>query len=208
MDVFCIHLPHRTDRMANIQKLQRFYPSLNIHVVEGIQHERGLTGCLLSHQKIVRMAKEQGRPYVWVIEDDCKLLPGNGTVISYVKRIASYLADNPTVGIVNGCGNLGEFKIDTIRAVGDMFFMTAPQVWATHCIFYSQSCYDAFLDLDPGAIIDTETNKMKLVFTFPFLATQVTSFSDITKRDVNYENIIESRNYILHVLRERKLYKE
>ena len=208
MDVFCIHLPHRTDRMANIQKLHRLYPSLNIHVVDAIQHERGLTGCLLSHQKIVRMAKEQGRPYVWVIEDDCKLLPGNGTLVSYANKVAKYLAGNPGVGIVNGCGNLGEFKIDTIQAMGDMFFMTAPQVWATHCMFYSQSCYDGFLALDPGVIIDTETNKMNMAFTFPFLATQVTSFSDIVKKDVNYDNIVMSRNYIAHVLREKKLYKE
>lgn len=208
MDVFCIHLPHRVDRLENIKKIRQLYPCVNLHVVDGIQHERGLTGCLLSHQKIVRMAKEQGRPYVCVIEDDCKFLPGNGTLMTYLAKITAYIAANPQIGIVNGCGNLGEFTLTTMQQVGDMFFLTAPTVWATHCMVYSQSCYDAFLALDPGVIIDSETNKLNMAFTFPFIATQVASFSDITKKDVNYDNIIQSRNYVAHVLREKGLYKE
>lgn len=195
--------------MQNINKLRRFYPSFNIQIIEGIQHERGLAGCLLSHQKIVRMAKEQGRPYVWVIEDDCKFLPGNGTLLAYVAKIAEYLSANPAVGIVNGCGNLGEFKLNTVTTSGDLFFLTAPKVWATHCMFYSRSCYDDFLALDandPGIVIDNETNNLSMSFTFPFLATQVASYSDITKRDVNYENIIASGNYVAHTLRYKERY--
>lgn len=197
--------------MDNINKLRRFYPSFNIHVVDGVQHERGLAGCLLSHQKIVRMAKEQNRPYVWVIEDDCKLLPGNGTLSVYVAKIAEYLSTNPEIGIVNGCGNLDEFKLNTITPSKDLFFLTAPKVWATHCIFYSRTCYDKFLELDandPGIVIDNETNNMNMAFTFPFLATQVASFSDISKKDVNYDNIVVSRNYVAHILRKQGLYKE
>lgn len=201
MEVFCIHLPHRADRMVNIRKLERFYPSINIRIVEGVRHERGLTGCLLSHKKIVRMAKEQKRPYVWVIEDDCKFLPSNGLLASYAKSVVDYLAANPHIDIVNGCGNLYEYQIDSVVPFRDMFFLKSPKVMATHCIFYSASCYDKILALDENSCaIDEYTNLMNMSYTFPFLGFQVVSFSDIAKKDVNYDNMISSNNFVTHTL--------
>ena len=203
MDVFCIHLPHRTDRMENIKKLQRFYPSINFHIVEGVRHERGATGCALSHQKIIRMAKEQKRPYVWVIEDDCKLLHANGVLLTYVNEIVKFIAANPNVGIVNGCGNLDPYQIDSVKPAGGMFFLKSPRVLTAHCIFYTAACYDAFLALDPsGDAIDESTNSMNMVYTFPFLATQVTSYSDISKKDADYDNISMSSRFITYTLKE------
>jgi len=205
MDVFCIHLPHRKDREENLKKIDRLYGSLRVTVVEGIKHENGAIGCLLSHQKILRMAKEQNRPYVWIIEDDCKFIPTNGGVLAYARIITKFLTDNPTVQVVNGCGNLADFEITSVQKIRDLFFLTAPKVFTTHCIFYSASAYDDILALDTGVPIDSAVNKMKMVFTWPFLATQVESYSDIEEKDVNYDNIIHSNNFIISKLQDNGL---
>lgn len=205
MDVFCIHLPQRTDREENLKKIDRLYPSLHLTVVEGIKHENGAIGCLLSHQKIVRMAKEQGRPYVWVIEDDCKFLPTNGAVFSYGRVIAKFLTDNPMVEVVNGCGNLAVYEISSVQKIKDLFFLTTPKVFTTHCVFYSASAYDKILAFDTSEPIDCAINKLKMVFVWPFLATQVESYSDISEKDVNYNNIGLSNDFIIKSLQENRL---
>jgi len=207
MDVFCIHLPHRKDRLMNIRKLERFYPSLNIQVIEGIRHERGLTGCMMSHQKIVRMAKEEKRPYVWVLEDDCKLLPTNGKLVDQARTIVEYLRTNPDVGVVSGCGNLSEFTIDIVKSLRDMFFLRSSRVTTSHCVFYSEAWYDKVLSLDPnhGAIDEILNEQFNLRYTYPYLATQVASFSDIKKEDTNYQNILASNTFVTYTLKEEGL---
>jgi len=85
--------------MENIKKLQKNYPSFNFILVNGIRDENGARGCLLSHQFIIRMAKQKKLPYVWVIEDDCTFLVTNGALITYARDITQAIAD---VDIVNG----------------------------------------------------------------------------------------------------------
>ena len=201
MDVFCIHLPHRTDRMENIKKLRKNYSSLNIQVFEGIRDENGARGCLRSHQALIRMAKEQGRPYIWVIEDDCTFTLTNGALATIARTIVSHL-NNPNVDIVNGCGNLDVYELTSIVPSNGMFFLGTPRISTTHCIFYSSSCYDKMLSLPDTTILDGPrgTNACKMAFTYPYLATQLPSFSDIEKKDVYYEHILNSAGFVKHVL--------
>lgn len=193
MDIYCIHLAHRTDRMENIKKLQRHYPSFNFIIVNGIRDENGARGCLLSHQYIIRLAKQKKLPYVWVIEDDCKFLVSNGALLTCARDIVRFI---PDVGIVNGCGNLNDSSIKVVSGSNDVTFLHSPDIGTTHCILYGESCYDKMLSYDSTHIADKITNECNMVFTYPYLATQLPSYSDIVGSDVSYDNIQASALYV------------
>jgi len=52
------------------------------------------------------------------------------------------------------------------------------------------------LSYDDTHIADVITNECKMVFTYPYLATQLPSYSDIEKKDVVYENIRASASFV------------
>ena len=187
MDAYVIHLPHRTDRMKLIQQNHKLYPCLNLKVVEAVAHEDGLYGCLLSHQKIVRMAKAAGKPYVLVLEDDCRFLLPNGQLYAHLQHMVDYLARNPHVQVLNGCANFGEPQYLTWKSEGDLTFLHAKQIATTHCILYSARSYDTLLAFSQDQVIDVNMNDMRMEFVFPFLATQAPSYSDIQKEEVEHK---------------------
>jgi hypothetical protein len=143
------------------------------------------------------MAKEQGKPYIWVIEDDCTFTLTNGALATMARTITSYL-NNRSVDIVNGCGNVGKYELTSVIPSNGMFFLTAPDLLTTHCMFYSSSCYDKMLALPDTTILDGEkgTNSCNMVFTWPFMATQLPSFSDIAEKDVDYDHITTSMKFV------------
>jgi len=198
MDVFVIHMPHRKDRMDALKRMHKLYPCLNLHVVHGIQHERGLTGCLLSHQMIVRNAKEKGQPYVIVLEDDCDFLLKNGELSKMFHAIFEFLKNHPEIQVVNGCGNMDPLVrgITSFEKSGPLTIVRSPSISTTHCILYTQAGYDAFLAFKEDCIIDYEMNSLNMVYTYPFLAKQLPCYSDIEKKIVNYDNILASEAYV------------
>jgi hypothetical protein len=187
--------------MENIKHLQKNYPSLTIRIFEGILDENGARGCLRSHQALIRMAKEQKRPYIWVIEDDCRFTLTNGALATHARTIISHLGSSK-VDIVNGCGNLGEYVINSVVPASGIFFLKSPVLTTTHCMFYSSACYDRMLALPDTTILDGSkgTNSCNMVYTFPFLGTQIPSFSDIEEKDVYYDQILNSMGFVKHVL--------
>jgi len=197
MDIFCIHLPHRKDRMENIKRLQKNYPSFNIIVVNGIRDDNGARGCLLSHQFIIRTAKQRNLPYVWVIEDDCQFIVSNGVLATYARDIVRFVHN---VGIVNGCGNLNDPDVSIVAKSDGMTYLRSPSIGTTHCVIYGVSCYDKMLSYDDTHIADVITNECNMVFTYPYLAIQLPSYSDIEKKDVVYDNITRSMNHVRSVV--------
>ena len=199
LDIYCIHLPFREDRLEHIQRIQKNYPNLNIHIIDGVYDiENGARGCLLSHKKIVQFAKENDLPYIFVIEDDCEFLLPNTILIHTIADMISYI---PNVDIINGCGNLIEFKIDNVVSHGNTYFLKSPDVRTTHCILYGKSSYDTFLSFPDTSITDVQINTTNLVYTYPYLAKQLSSYSDITKENVEYTNIQKSNIFVKNYLK-------
>ena len=195
-DAYCIHLAHRTDRKLHMDDIALRYPSLRIHYVDGVYNSDGATGCTLSHKKVIREAKARGDPYVLVLEDDCDFLVSDSELIAFLHTIKEYIHTHPDVEIVNGCGNLEDFTISSTTLLNDMYFLKSNPVYTTHCIVYCASVYDKFLatrsDLPPDVI----TNDFNMVFTYPYLATQLPSYSDISNKDISYSNIKESQDLV------------
>ena len=68
--IYCINLKKRIDRKKEILKHTKKL-SLNINFFEAIEHKNGALGCLLSHIKIIELAKKRNLRRIMIIEDDC-----------------------------------------------------------------------------------------------------------------------------------------
>jgi GR25 family glycosyltransferase involved in LPS biosynthesis len=200
LDLYCVHLAHRTDRMAHIKRLRTQYPSVRIHIVDAIRDTNGHRGCVLSHKKVIMTAKERNSPYVIVIEDDCDFLLPEPELISALHTSIEYLQSHPHIEIVNGCGNLPTLSAKLLDTVGDMRFLTAPTVHTTHCMIYSERAYDKLLAISEHIPIDIQTNTLSMVFTYPYLATQIPSYSNISNQDIEYTNIAKSQAFVREIL--------
>lgn len=201
IDAYCIHLPHRVDRLAHIAALQSIAPWLQVHFVDAVHvPEAGWKGCLQSHQAVVRYAKDNRLPYILVLEDDCDLLVSPSEFKTALVAAVDYLTTTPSAQIVSGCGNLVTKTADVVGSRGGVRFLTAPDVRTTHCILYSAAAYDAVLSFDPDIPIDVQQNTCSLVFTYPYLATQLPGHSDIQAASVAYTNIEASRAFVQNLL--------
>lgn len=199
-DVYCIHLVDRTDRKVHMDKITSQYPNLRVHYIDAIRHANGGIGCTLSHKKAVREAKSRGDPYVLVIEDDCDFLVTNDRLVSYLHTILEYIQSHPEVEIVNGCGNLINFTISSNNALNDMHFLQSSPVYTTHCIVYCANVYDKLLESRENVPPDVLTNDFHMVFTYPYLATQLPSYSDIQNTVVSYSNIRKSEEFVKSII--------
>lgn len=200
MDVYCIHLPHRTDRRAHMDKIALRYPSIKIHYVNGVYNTDGVIGCNLSHKKVIREAKTRGDPYVLVLEDDCDILVPDERLSVYLHTIDEFIRTHSDIEIINGCGNLPSFTVTSKIPFHDMFFLTSNQVFTTHFIVYCASSYDKILESPTNKPIDVITNELNMVFTYPYLATQLESYSDIQNTNVSYANIVKSQEFIKNLV--------
>jgi hypothetical protein len=77
-----------------------------------------------------------------------------------------------------------------------MYFLQSPKVYTAHCILYGARVYDKVLAVDPGILIDAVQSQWNMVYTYPYLATQIPSYSDLQKADVDYDNIRRSRSFV------------
>lgn len=201
--VHCIHLPERTDRYENIKHIRKAYPFLDVRVVDAIRHETGWIGCLRSHKKIVQSAKDAGKPYVIVIEDDCDFIVDAPTLKTQLATIVDYLAEHPEIQVVNGCGNLIRFTIDSVESFRETRFLRSPEVRTTHIIVYNASAYDTVLNFEETVAVDEQLNACQMVYTYPYLARQLPGYSDINKHVVNYTNIDRSMEFVTRTVGSR-----
>ena len=209
IDAYCIHLPHRTDRLAHLIALQDKNPALQIHLVDAVHSPgAGWKGCLQSHQAVVRYAKDNRLPYILVLEDDCDLLVSPTEFQSALLAAIDYLTTTPSVQIVSGCGNLITWSASVVGSRGGLRFLTSPDIRTAHCIFYSASAYDTLLAFQETDAFDVQMNQCSIVFTYPYLATQLPGYSDNESTMTEYTNIDRSRAFVQNLLEPPRLQQE
>jgi hypothetical protein len=146
------------------------------------------------------MAKVAGWPYIIVLEDDCDFLVSDAELLDRFKTMIAY----PNADVVNGCGNLGHFSVNSCAPFRNMWFLRSTEMYTTHCVMYKAGSYDTILSSSPcpqDVLLMTRTN---MVYTYPYLATQIASYSDLAKTNVDYTNIQLSRSFVanhIHSLR-------
>ena len=85
MDMYCIHLKGRTERLDKLLKnLKDTKFGGRLLVVDAVKHENGSTGCGMSHTKIVSMAKKNKMERILVIEDDADFHPNSWEIYANV----------------------------------------------------------------------------------------------------------------------------
>jgi hypothetical protein len=172
------------------------YPSVKIHYVDGVYDPTSYLGCQLSHKKCVQMAKDAGWPYVIVLEDDCDFWLPDSELRQAFETMIDYYTSHPEVEIVNGCGNIDPLVITSCEKFKTMHFLKSPKVYTGHCILYGDRVYDKVLAVEHGILIDAVQSQWNIVYTYPYLATQIPSYSDLVRENVDYTNIRRSRSFV------------
>ena len=185
LEAYCINLDRRADRWKAIQAswMKHVGPLKNLHRVAAVD-TGDLKGCGLSHQKIIRQAKAEGKPFVLVMEGDALFYPTFQQTYKEMRRTLQKQTPLVPWDIVLGGVHFfsGKNKIypPNLIAVGDFS--------ATHCVLYRNTCYDVVLGWKPEMRhIDRflgRTIRHKLATT-PFLSYTSNGFSEIRRRNVN-----------------------
>ena len=191
-DAYVINLDSHPER---IDKLVSKFPSLNIHRISAIKANPGILGCGLSHAKTVTMAKNMGLPSILILEDDC--IPTAAFV--HWPKVQNWLENHKEQWdiFLGGTTYYGlHDKHDSIKPICKID--TSIRLYKTnaltaHFYYIHSNAYDAFLEWEQNKdiAIDWWPNKknMKVVSSIPFLAIQDSHYSDIMKREENYDEL-------------------
>jgi hypothetical protein len=168
---FVIYCPHLNRDIRGILK--------HVHhprIFTGFPTQRGEDGCLESHKAIIRWARDNDHPAVWVIEDDCEFTPRFNA--------AQWQAD----GVWAQANGFGAMTGGVVRTWGAKLarigLVSVDSFCSAHCMLYlaANDGYTRAL----AAVQPYDQTLGPALVQFPFVAVQAPSFSGILKRDVNY----------------------
>jgi len=205
--VYVINLDSRRDRMIEFVEGMKSLGMTDHEIDEKIKRFSGIVpqigpgalGCTLSHLSIVKNAKELGYEKILVFEDDA--IPFN---MSF-KHLDGIIEDvkNEKWDIYY----LG-YNSHHVLDLHSNYSLEAKDLFSTHAVAYRSSFFDRFInDYERGLInvfdvwlrYDIQTS-MKCLASYPMLFIQSTSYSDIEKKNVNYDIQIERyQKYTSHL---------
>jgi GR25 family glycosyltransferase involved in LPS biosynthesis len=199
-DVYYINLDYREDRRKLFEQ-RSLDTGINAKRFSGIVPEDGLydkiesnqkdtrrkwkVGCTLSHQAIVREAKERGLGNVLIFEDDCIFLDGFITkaqlCVNDLKEQEwdlMYFGGQPNQYATYCTDNLGQIKNGGI--------------YSTHAYAINHSFYDKMLNVGPEHFdtidilyLNYESSQRNLFVSKDILAIQDFTYSDLWDTYVN-----------------------
>jgi len=205
--VYVINLDSRRDRMIEFREGMKSLGILDHEIDEkierfsGIVPERGpgALGCTLSHLAIVKNAKELGYEKILVFEDDA--IPF-GVSFKHLDGIIEDIKNENWDVYYLG------YNSHHVLDLHSNYSLEARDLFSTHAVAYKSSFFDRFIGDQERGLIDVfdvwlryeiQTN-MKCLASYPMLFIQSTSYSDIEKKNVNYDIQIERyQKYTSHL---------
>ncbi|MBX9577070.1 MAG: hypothetical protein K2W97_01170 [Chthoniobacterales bacterium] len=183
-NAFVINLDSRKKQFKEVQR--EFLPfRIECERFSAIRHERGALGCTLSHLALIARAKEEGWPWVMVLEDDCVAREA----MKQWPLVASFLQQQQGEWDVFFGGLIFMHPIKKIAALApELTIIEGLLPLATHFMIYHQSSYDRLLawhhfamplDKKPAIDIFIQLSQVKTWTTSAFLAWQKPHFSDV-----------------------------
>lgn len=203
-----INLDKRPDRYEYIIDQFKNIKSIKLQRFSAITHEKGMVGCGMSHQQILRENKDKNE-HVLIFEDDCMLLDPNNfdERWSEIKRWLDNNEDKWDVFL----GGTQDISTKIQHVVYDknlklIMFNRAP---LAHFIYYNRKFIDNVLAVDTTKIaidgISRVYKQMRIVTCYPFLAHQKPGLSNISGYETNFmENRIWSENNVAKLIRKYK----
>jgi GR25 family glycosyltransferase involved in LPS biosynthesis len=159
--IYCINLDDRKDRWSYVSRhlagfglknrVERFSavdvrhdPQLQKHekLINGNFSLLAMCGCMLSHRKIIEMAKREHLRNVLVLEDDIEILSAN---IRQIRRTLFDLSKHDWDVFY-----LGATYLWRLHAISPYLVNVANGAYATHAIAYNHSIFDRILELLPS----------------------------------------------------------
>lgn len=198
-EIYCINLDHRTDRWDNVQKEFEKVGILNrVKRFSAIKTQDGRIGLIKSDLELIKYAKKNNLENILILEDDVKFLRDDtndilNLAIDQINRLKInwqlfYLGANTHTKLVKISPNL--------------VYLT--NGYATHSLAFHKSIYDKFINyaenmnrikklsdvLDVWISEEIQSKYITLMVN-PLLTSQISSFSDIEGKFVNYDFIEE-----------------
>lgn len=200
-----INLDSRLDRWNQIQETFKNIKSIKLERVSAVNNpENPRDGCIRSHQKAIQIAKERNYLFALVIEDDC-LIQQSENFDQRFTDILSWLNSNEWKIFNGGPTFIRPEKLRVIQNSPPIFELFNCG-YAAHFIMYNSSVYEDMLNyytpetkfkLEDHTLDIFIVKKFNQICTYPILASQKESYSDIMKTYVNYNNVFVISNLIL-----------
>jgi glycosyl transferase family 25 len=189
LTVLVINLDNRPDRWLVIQRMCR-QCGINAERVSAVRKSPGWKGCALSHAKCAKIAKERRLPWVLVLEDDCTFSVEEW---QRFQQLLPYLWQHRSSWqIFNG----GITSIKNLQLIEPSIPLLAANGFATHFILYNFRAFDIIANwTEADKQCDVYFNsKFKYVTTFPIIARQLPSHSDIENGNTDYSGLFDQTN--------------
>lgn len=178
-------------RKKCFKEVQREFLSFGIECERfpAIRHERGALGCTLSHLALIARAKEEGLPWVMVLEDDCVAREA----MKQWPLVTSFLQQQQATWDVFFGGLIAMYPMKKIATLAPELTMIEGLLpLATHFMIYHQSSYDRLLawhewwampfDQKPAIDVFIQLSQVKTWTLSSFLAWQKPHFSDVQQK--------------------------
>jgi hypothetical protein len=179
---FCINLDDRKDKWEETQAAFKD-TGIVMKRFSAIRHSEGWRGCGASHVAIAREALRQGLPWILVIEDDC--MPA-----------ANFTERWPIVkkALKDDFGQWDIFLAGPTYIQGPVqpqgeHLTSIQSGFATHFYVLAASAYERAIAWNPdrhGPIDVYFSSQFRIVTSYPILATQRPSLSDIKNKTMDY----------------------
>ena len=192
LPILVINLSERKDRWKEIQKtFEEKWPGVYLERIDAVKASPGWIGCLRSHKKAVQIAKKRKYPYVLVLEDDC--LPADDSFERF-QEILPLLEKRNDWDIFSG-GTTFVSNINLLNKSPPLFKVKS---YATQFVLIHERAYNKILNGSEKKPIDMFYHEnMNILCTYPHLATQTISKSNIENKVSNYNESFEKSNSIL-----------
>ena len=207
MDVYVINLKHRTDRLEKIQNQCKSLNSIKLNIFEALEGDKneGWKYCALSHLEIIKQNRHKNKN-ILVFEDDCDILNLNNFDEQWM-NVKNWLDEHPDDwDIFNGGPTLVNQSKSIEIINNDPKILKLEISKTTHFIYYNKKSFDEILKYDVNNNISIDSfyiwnPNLKVVTTFPLLASQYESYSNITNKISNYSmRFIMSKRFILRFI--------
>lgn len=208
IDIYVINLKEREDRLEKLITNFKEYTNINLSIVEAVKYNPGVIGCFMSHQKIIKYAKENNMKNIIVMEDDC--IPHTPIFEEKLINIKKYLDENDNWDIFLGGGTLQYKNIIKKHAdiTGNISLYKIHHSFDGHFVCYNNTIYDTFINADPTILpLDHfwRGKNIRFVIVIPFIAIQDSSYSNILNRFVKNVRYAEVEYKLLKKLDMRPL---
>jgi hypothetical protein len=194
--IIVINLDTRQDRWLEIQEhfSKNGWENFMKYRFSAIKNDEGWVGCRESHIQCIKIAKENNFPWVIVIEDDC--IPRPNSFTQFSELLPTLWETRKTWDIFLG----GITTATSPTIINRNPLLISCRGCCAHFCLYPTESYDTLLSeaISRYSMIDAvfkESPNLRVLCTYPFIAFQKPSRSDIVYTIENNIKIYTDTDY-------------